>query len=174
MIGKIYRYKSYGSDLILHGNITTIRLDKIRREWRSANYGYTHWCYFTRLEWGRSWFWTQIGSKVKPTTLKLIFAASLLLTQYHGIRANTCSFGIRRIWVILFFTAILQRFDLIKSQENDDLPTMGIHTGATLQPQPFKMCFRQRTWENIWFSMCLSCPLSKHTLKIKSSLKSFV
>lgn len=45
----------------------------------------------------------------------------------------------------LFFTAILQRFDLIKSEENYDLPTMGIHTGATLQPQPFKMCFRQRT-----------------------------
>jgi hypothetical protein len=57
--------------------------------------------------------------------------------------------------VILFFTAILQRFDLLKSEENDDLPTMGIHTGVTLQPQPFKMCFRQRTWENIWFSKCV-------------------
>ena len=57
--------------------------------------------------------------------------------------------------VILFFTSILQRFDLKKANEKDDLPTTGVHTGATLQPQPFKVCFKQRTWENIWFSKCV-------------------
>lgn len=47
--------------------------------------------------------------------------------------------------VILFFMSILQRFDLKKADEKDELPTTGVHTGATLQPQPFKVCFKQRT-----------------------------
>ncbi|XP_076083138.1 cytochrome P450 2B4-like [Mytilus galloprovincialis] len=46
--------------------------------------------------------------------------------------------------LFLIFVSILQRFDLSKADENDELPIDGIMTGLTQTPKKFKMCFLPR------------------------------
>ncbi|VDI69339.1 Hypothetical predicted protein [Mytilus galloprovincialis] len=46
--------------------------------------------------------------------------------------------------LFLIFVSILQRFDLSKADENDDLPIDGTMTGLTQQPKNFQMCFLPR------------------------------
>ncbi|XP_076083135.1 cytochrome P450 2H1-like [Mytilus galloprovincialis] len=46
--------------------------------------------------------------------------------------------------LLLFFVSIIQRFNLTKGDDNDQLPMTGIQTGTTNQPQPFKICFIPR------------------------------
>ncbi|XP_052089355.1 cytochrome P450 2B4-like [Mytilus californianus] len=46
--------------------------------------------------------------------------------------------------LLLLFVSILQRFDLSKADENDELPTVGTMTGITQQPKNFQMCFLPR------------------------------
>lgn len=43
--------------------------------------------------------------------------------------------------LFLFFTSLLQRFDIIKANPEQTLSTEGKQTFATLEPQPFKMQF---------------------------------
>ncbi|VDI69336.1 Hypothetical predicted protein [Mytilus galloprovincialis] len=46
--------------------------------------------------------------------------------------------------LLLFFVSIIQRFNLTKGDDNDQLPMTGIQTGTTNQPHPFKICFIPR------------------------------
>lgn len=46
--------------------------------------------------------------------------------------------------LLLLFVSILQRFDLSKADETDELPTVGTMTGITQQPKNFQMCFLPR------------------------------
>ena len=46
--------------------------------------------------------------------------------------------------LLMFFVSILQRFNLKPANDNDELDTNGIQTGASYQPKPFKIRFVQR------------------------------